>query len=476
MAITLYEVWRLALPPTTLLYGEDSLKRPVRTALLLKSIQPALPELHGGEVVLLTPALLEALNPHLTLYRLLERLHGSSIVAIATTGSVDQAVIRVAHQAALAVFKLPDTTDIRAVQREIQRLLTDHEAQYERRAAQLYAALTRQPLTLSVSDITAMLAQWTGAQVMFPAEPGMALNVPVRLVDQAMGMLGSTQTYAWDRLALEQGAAALALLLGREQAIEDRVRGTVVDALLTGMPLDAPGLIRAQEQGLSVDHAYVLLALQPVESTVALERIQAAIKRIVEQRDWQGLIMVYDDSVLVALPITADQAAERQVQTIHASVSSMGFEINGGFAVAETLSDWMQAWQEARQSLTLGHALLGSGYLAGAAELGVYRLLLSVYDREVAISLYQQTIAPLAAYDQRQAGELVHTLATFFIHLGNHSQAAAALHIHRNTLLYRLGRISALTGHHLDRFADRLALQVGLALHQIYQSQQLSHL
>lgn len=64
-------------------------------------------------------------------------------------------------------------------------------------------------------------------------------------------------------------------------------------------------------------------------------------------------------------------------------------------------------------------------------------------------------------------GQLTATVRAFLDHGGSSTDAAAALHIHRTTLYYRLGRVEELAG--LD-FADgrtRLALHVGLELMRI---------
>ena len=83
---------------------------------------------------------------------------------------------------------------------------------------------------------------------------------------------------------------------------------------------------------------------------------------------------------------------------------------------------------------------------------------------EEADTFYDQTLAPLIAYDAEHDAELVVTLEVFFAHHGNVSQTAQALHLHRNSLLYRLERIREITGMDLDSADDRFALQLALKL------------
>lgn len=60
--------------------------------------------------------------------------------------------------------------------------------------------------------------------------------------------------------------------------------------------------------------------------------------------------------------------------------------------------------------------------------------------------------------------DMVRTLHVYLDHGGNGPAAAQALHIHRTTLYYRLGRISDLTGLDLADGRTRLTLHMGLAL------------
>jgi carbohydrate diacid regulator len=61
-------------------------------------------------------------------------------------------------------------------------------------------------------------------------------------------------------------------------------------------------------------------------------------------------------------------------------------------------------------------------------------------------------------------GLLRRTLIAWFTHNVQPSATARALFIHRNTLEYRLNRISELTGLNLGHFDDRLLLYVALQL------------
>jgi PucR family transcriptional regulator, purine catabolism regulatory protein len=83
---------------------------------------------------------------------------------------------------------------------------------------------------------------------------------------------------------------------------------------------------------------------------------------------------------------------------------------------------------------------------------------------------YRANLAALADYDHKQGAELLKTLDAFFANLGNLARTADALHVHRNTLLYRIERIEAIGGLKLENAEDRLALWLALKAHRVLQT------
>jgi sugar diacid utilization regulator len=81
-------------------------------------------------------------------------------------------------------------------------------------------------------------------------------------------------------------------------------------------------------------------------------------------------------------------------------------------------------------------------------ETGAYRLLLPAMSEDPSEleGFYEETVAPLVAYDEQYETELVRTLETFLDADGNVAGAAERLFTHRHTVRYRLERVKELTG------------------------------
>lgn len=94
-------------------------------------------------------------------------------------------------------------------------------------------------------------------------------------------------------------------------------------------------------------------------------------------------------------------------------------------------------------------------------ETGAYRLLLSQDPAELQ-RFYEETIAPLSAYDQQYETELVTTVAAFLEADGNVAATSQRLFTHRHTIRYRLDRVRELTELDVGSSDGREKLSLGL--------------
>jgi PucR family transcriptional regulator, purine catabolism regulatory protein len=94
----------------------------------------------------------------------------------------------------------------------------------------------------------------------------------------------------------------------------------------------------------------------------------------------------------------------------------------------------------------------------------VKRLLSNHYVTTVQLDLAHQLLAPLMVADA--TGQLVHTLSCYLDNESSATAAAAALGVHRNTVLQRLDRIRALLTVEFNDADERLALQLATRLVQ----------
>ncbi|MEV6103778.1 PucR family transcriptional regulator ligand-binding domain-containing protein [Streptomyces sp. NPDC051940] len=122
------------------------------------------------------------------------------------------------------------------------------------------------------------------------------------------------------------------------------------------------------------------------------------------------------------------------------------------------------ALEEARHARRVAAARTGRVCAAGHEELASHVLLLPFVPDDVRRAFTARLLDPLRDYDRRHRADLMETLEAFLACDGSWTRCATRLHLHVNTLRYRVGRIEQLTGRDLSRLEDKLDFFLALRM------------
>jgi len=100
-------------------------------------------------------------------------------------------------------------------------------------------------------------------------------------------------------------------------------------------------------------------------------------------------------------------------------------------------------------------------------ETGLYRLLSHPAMQNDVSRFIDEWLEPLLLYDHKRKSRLVATLREFLDSNGNHRETARAMHVHHNTVRYRISQIYALTRREILNPRLRLQYQLALVLHDM---------
>lgn len=119
-----------------------------------------------------------------------------------------------------------------------------------------------------------------------------------------------------------------------------------------------------------------------------------------------------------------------------------------------------KSFEEAHEALVVGRSRHGFGSITHFKDIGIERFLYGWIDSPRSKSLSEDFLKPLL--NEPNAQELLETLEIYMESRGRLSVAAAQLKIHRNSLRYRLDRISHLLHVDVDDSTTQLVLQLAL--------------
>ena len=522
--VTVDDVWHGALPKDTqLVAGAGGSRREVVWCTALRARPPAFTPLRGGELLLIDPQVLAAVDSRLTLARLLESLAGQGIAGAAILGRVSPEARRVAEAHGLPVFALAGSLPLDQVEQQVLRFIVDQRAALHERAQDLHRQLSE--LALAGRGLPALLVrlnELTGVPVVLERDSGVdyvgagrlseataaaitgerpalddwlrevplsAFDPPVALRSLGSGearliapilvqgsiagylsLLGSDgELGEMHRLAVGRAAHACAIELVRARAARD-ARDEVEEELLDVLTAGRPGSHdaareRAKRKGFDVEAPYLACAAE-ANDTATATRIRAAWERLLATMRTAALVRERGAGTVALISLQARRAPEPRalVEQLHrAAKSAAAAPLALGYgAVRSGGREVAAAAREAEQAMVMGRRLFGADSITAFADLGLYRLLYALQPLPELRAFRDEALERLRPKDR--GGVLLQTLEAYLATNGSPTDAAERLHLHRNTVLYRLGRIEDLLGVDLRDAEVRLGLHLALKI------------
>jgi sugar diacid utilization regulator len=270
-----------------------------------------------------------------------------------------------------------------------------------------------------------------------------------------------------DVIAEYMQAVALAAMVDFSQRQKDGsvfsvTQKSMLKDLLAGRGLSASDQERLERHyGFDLSDGILVFALQTIGSAKTAWPEEQFITTEVEGT------RVYVVPHLNNTDLTWQQQAAAIVDQVRAATANGdALKIQLGAArVVETVLDLPDAYREARQALIIGSMIHGDKeFTIGYGDLGIKRLLYLMIDHPEFERFYEETLAPLEAYDAEWESELLPSLRVYLEEGANLNSAARALFIHRHTLRYRLEQIAEILKVDIDSQEVLLNLQIAFMI------------
>lgn len=255
--------------------------------------------------------------------------------------------------------------------------------------------------------------------------------------------------------ALRYGSTVLGLELSHRRSLAEmqlNLRRELVDDLLAGTDADG-AYARAEAMGHDLRRPHCAVAVHSGRG--ANKADIAAVGRAAANLHLNHL--VGQQGGLIVLLADVHPAVEALYREVSRQLGHSGIAIGIG-SRCDVPGDIPQSFLRARRALNIR---LNSAHPHGASdyeELGFYHLVDAAHTAGVADEYVRQWLGALIDYDAAKNSDLVFTLSHYLECGGNYDESAAALHVHRSTLRYRLGRIADLTGFDLRNVDTRFNL------------------
>lgn len=300
------------------------------------------------------------------------------------------------------------------------------------------------------------------------SRPG--INLPIRFSNRIVGVVGITgepeqiQNYA----QLVKMAAELVLeqsfLLERVQW-KQRLQSEIVNQLISEEGVNEASIKeRAGFLGINLEHPRIVIVIEQSDYTeISNQKLIRSVQYEIGKTD---LIGVTFNNEIVVLKAAAVKESKRELTPLLKRLLKVsgGKVLIGSGSLAENIKELKSSFYQAKRAIMVGSKLKPDTsfyhYEDYQLEVMLAKLAQDEEDKN-AFSFYHQLL------DQGKKGELVHTLEAYIREGGELNKIAESLFIHRNTLRYRLEKITELTNKDPRNIKDLIELYMAKLLHDI---------
>jgi hypothetical protein len=335
------------------------------------------------------------------------------------------------------------------------------------------------------------VATWTTAGII-PANEELQLHtrvcVPVRWRGALLGLLmvidrEGTLTTAELSMITEAAQDLATLMIGEHPPDVDddaQALSDALDDLVAGEPALRRAAVRTltNRLGDQADRHVRVLLLKAYEGPAPISpgHVSAGFTHAIASGTarpfaWAVLSAVHERSALIL--ITSRTEISDELTTVYAgdlvarvhAVATNRFRCVAGVGGSGLgLEQAGASSRQAEMAAGAGRELLPQSVVRWA-DLGELAVLLQLPLAQLEEDCLPDEVQRLLAYDKD--GRSLETVQAFLDHAGSAPDTAAALHLHRTTLYYRLDRIREATGLDLDDGRTRLTVHLGLRLREL---------
>ncbi|HWO97301.1 MAG TPA: helix-turn-helix domain-containing protein [Bacillus sp. (in: firmicutes)] len=303
-------------------------------------------------------------------------------------------------------------------------------------------------------------------------------------------ILSTKQMSELDIMALEHACTVISLELVKEQAIFDtqqRLKGELVTKLFSGQ-MDETLIQKAKNLNFDPARNYIAIIInlgdisnrqKHLGDSMIRNIIQVANQVFLEKYP-QGIAVRNDNQIVVLLSFHSRVSPSTIISQIKELANSFLQEIQlkndelevsiGIGRVKQGLLYVHRSLQEAAKCLKFIQSYnFENNKVLSYTDLGVQRFILQNSEEEL-VDFIHEVLGPLIEYEQSRKGELLTTLFVYLERNQNVKKAADALHVHTNTLNYRLKRIEEILLINLTDSKQLFNIHLALNIYQYIKS------
>lgn len=274
-------------------------------------------------------------------------------------------------------------------------------------------------------------------------------------------------------VAIEQTKNVLALQINQEKTgieVENRLRQDYLHDLIAGLATEEDLLRRARHLNISFDQPHAIIVLDPCKQetdfSIHLNHILDKFRYMID-KELLPLSMVQDQKLFLVTPgehvNTITNFARNYTDEKY---PDLPFRIGISNSIIQP-KDYITAYNEAKKAADFASSFQFNSNIVHFNDLGIIGLLFNTENPTAMMQFMEKHLSKLIEYDKQNNSELLTTLEVFLDNESAIQASAEKLHIHYNTLRYRLNRLEDILDTDLANTQNRMNLQVAILIYRL---------
>ncbi|WP_077213521.1 helix-turn-helix domain-containing protein [Bacillus dakarensis] len=278
-----------------------------------------------------------------------------------------------------------------------------------------------------------------------------------------------------DFMAIEQSKNILSLKISKERTsieVELRLRQDYLYDLIHGLESEEDLLRRGRHLNISLEEHHQILVLSPLCEEGHTKLIDEILEKIRYRLTGSGLplSMVNSQKLIVSVPLSKTDRLARTILADFGKYSAVSNAVIGVSKEITGFTGYKKAYEEAKKAAEFAVQFNKKGEIIHFDQLGVVGVMFEGNNFDSMKEFCEKYLGPLINYQYTSGNDLIHSLQVFLDHESVIQSAADELHVHYNTLRYRLKRIEEIIGLDLKDPQIKLNLRISLLIYRLLHS------
>ncbi|MDD3213917.1 MAG: PucR family transcriptional regulator ligand-binding domain-containing protein [Eubacteriales bacterium] len=224
-----------------------------------------------------------------------------------------------------------------------------------------------------------------------------------------------------------------------------------------------------ERQGFSDQASYCVAVLHtvPAADSRYWQQIRLHLQALFDQTGKKYSAFTVDEKTVLVLQNMEREAIRQMIGEVAQYAKTLGASpaLHAGVSdLSPGLERLARLYRNAESALRI--AVRRNEPVQWYADLGVYKILLSVEDKSVLEEIYGEYLKPLYEYDREHGTDYVQVLKCYLDHNASVQSVAKATYLHRNTINYKVRRIKEILNCDLTH-EEKLRIALAFHIHEL---------